>query len=159
MAWYYENEKGFTKTGVAPTGQDYWDNTKYPAYEFFQETDPSRIAQLNKMIGSVGGGPLWGPFDSLSAAQQFAQSHGPTDPVQKMDSLTPGIPGLDQLSGLTSGVLGFLGALTDPHTWLRVAEVILGLVLIAVGLAKLTNAVPIATRTAAKAAKIGAVFA
>lgn len=42
-----------------------------------------------------------------------------------------------------------LAALFQANLWLRVAEVALGLVLLAVGVAKLTNAVPIATKIAA----------
>lgn len=44
----------------------------------------------------------------------------------------------------------FLAALTSKALWLRVAEVVLGLLLVAVGVAKLTNAVPIATKLATK---------
>lgn len=50
-----------------------------------------------------------------------------------------------------AAVTDFLHRLTDSNTWLRVAEGILGLLLIAVGVAKLTNAVPVAT-TIARAA-------
>lgn len=45
-------------------------------------------------------------------------------------------------------VTGFLSALTNAATWLRVAEVGLGIILLAVGVAKLTNAVPVATKIA-----------
>lgn len=41
-----------------------------------------------------------------------------------------------------------IGALFQAHIWIRVGEVALGLILIAVGVAKLTNAVPIATKIA-----------
>jgi hypothetical protein len=49
-----------------------------------------------------------------------------------------------------SGILGFLGRLSDGNLWLRVGEGVLGIVLIAIGVAKLTNAVPVATKIAAK---------
>jgi Lysozyme like domain len=42
-----------------------------------------------------------------------------------------------------------LAGLFQANIWLRVAEVTLGLVLVAVGIAKLTNAVPAATKVAA----------
>ena len=42
-----------------------------------------------------------------------------------------------------------IAGLFQGNLWLRVAEVALGLLLIAIGLAKLTNAVPIATTVAA----------
>lgn len=41
-----------------------------------------------------------------------------------------------------------LAALFNAHIWIRVGEVALGLILIAVGVAKLTNAVPLATKIA-----------
>lgn len=53
---------------------------------------------------------------------------------------------------LTSGVAGALSAFfgdTSSNWLLRTAEILLGLALIAVGVAKLTNAVPAATRVAA----------
>jgi hypothetical protein len=45
-------------------------------------------------------------------------------------------------------IKGFLSALANPNTWLRVAEVGLGVILLAVGVAKLTNAIPAATKIA-----------
>ena len=47
-----------------------------------------------------------------------------------------------------------LAGLFQAHIWLRVAEVGLGVILIAVGVAKLTNAVPIATKVAGAVAKM-----
>lgn len=52
------------------------------------------------------------------------------------------------LSPFEGGILGFLGQLGQAHTWIRVGEVVLGLILIAVGVAELTHAVPIATKIA-----------
>ena len=48
----------------------------------------------------------------------------------------------------TESLVNFFGALLDPNTWLRIGEVALGLILIAVGTAKLTNAFPSATKIA-----------
>jgi hypothetical protein len=45
------------------------------------------------------------------------------------------------------------GAAREASTWMRVAEVALGVILIAIGVAKLTRAVPIATEIAGTAAK------
>ena len=63
------------------------------------------------------------------------------------------------VTGAVTSTTDFLSRLTDPNTWIRIAEVVLGLVLIAVGVAKLTNAVPIATKVAGGAAKVGKVAA
>lgn len=50
--------------------------------------------------------------------------------------------------GWGEAITNLVGALLDPHTWLRIGEVTLGLILIAVGTAKLTNAFPSATKIA-----------
>lgn len=55
-----------------------------------------------------------------------------------------GVPGLTQIGT-------FFGDLAEGSTWIRVGEVLLGLVLIAIGVARLTHAVPPAT-TIARAA-------
>lgn len=62
---------------------------------------------------------------------------------------TPG----DNLKSIGSAVKaidwgGFLSALSNANTWIRVAEVLVGVLLIAVGVAQLTHAVPIATKIA-----------
>lgn len=57
------------------------------------------------------------------------------------------VPGAKALSGLDA-IGAFFSSLGEANTWLRVGEVALGLILIAVGVAKLTNAVPLATKIA-----------
>lgn len=49
---------------------------------------------------------------------------------------------------VVNAVTNPLGALFQANIWIRVGEVALGLILIAVGVAKLTNAVPAATKIA-----------
>jgi len=51
------------------------------------------------------------------------------------------IPGVAQIGD-------FFSALGQANTWIRVGEAVLGLILLAVGISKLTNAVPIATKVA-----------
>lgn len=51
------------------------------------------------------------------------------------------------LSGLAA-IGDFFGRLGQASTWIRVAEVLLGVILLAVGVAELTNAVPVATKIA-----------
>jgi hypothetical protein len=112
---------------------------------------------LNRLISDAGGsgkGGVWGPFNTRAEAEAARTAHSPETLTHAIDTSTPGLP----IPGLTT-VEGFLSTLTNSNTWLRVAEVILGLVLIAVGLAKLTNAVPVATRIAGKAAKFGGMIA
>jgi hypothetical protein len=52
--------------------------------------------------------------------------------------------GVNQIKSVTD----FLSRLAEGNTWIRVAEVALGLMLIAVGVAKLTDAIPVATKIA-----------
>lgn len=56
-------------------------------------------------------------------------------------------PGLPNASDIT-GSLNPLAGLFQANIWIRVGEVVLGLILIAIGVAKMTNVVPIATKIA-----------
>jgi hypothetical protein len=158
MSWYYQQVS--ENAGVDPKTNDGF----LGRYRFYEYTDATKIAQINadisRMNSDTNGKPgTYGPFATLAEAQSAATTNAPETLQQSIDSGTLKIPVISQAADIASGALTFLGALTDPHTWLRIAEVILGLVLIGVGIAKLTNAVPIATKTAAQAAKIGAMFA
>jgi hypothetical protein len=56
-------------------------------------------------------------------------------------------------------VAGFFEDLASGNLWLRIGEVVLGLILIAVGVAELTHAVPIATQVARTVGATAAVAA
>lgn len=95
-------------------------------------------------------GAAYGPFSTQAAAQAYANKGGPGPAI-------PGNPGSaikkglgDAVSGLSNSVLG---PLFQANIWIRVGEVLLGIVLVAVGIARMTNAVPIATKIAGVAAK------
>ena len=106
-------------------------------------------AQIQAKYGSVPN--VLGPYATKADAQAAAKgavSSGKIG-VQKP---------VNKIPNPVSGVTGFLSRLTEQSTWVRVAEVVLGLILIAVGVAKITHAVPIATKVAGIAAK-GAVLA
>lgn len=60
-------------------------------------------------------------------------------------------------SAATGSITDFLSRLASGATWLRVAESVLGLVLIAIGLARITHAVPIATKVAKTAGAVALV--
>lgn len=84
---------------------------------------------------------LSGWIGFANSADAYAVAHGTSAPA-----LVGGA--VDAVSGATTDVGDFLSRLTSPQTWIRVAEVVLGLLLIAVGIAKLTNAIPAATKVA-----------
>jgi len=74
--------------------------------------------------------------------------------------LIPIIPGsgniTNPVSGITDGAketAKFLDALMNPNTWVRLGEVVVGVILIAVGVSAMTKANPVAkgTKAAAKA--------
>jgi hypothetical protein len=75
--------------------------------------------------------------------------------VGKLTGATPGgivagakaVSQLNPLTGLDA-IGNFFNKLGDASTWIRVAEVAVGLLLIAVGIAELTKAVPLATKIA-----------
>jgi len=68
---------------------------------------------------------------------------GPMTPAQKDKKV-----GEIKVPNPISGITDFLTRLTEASTWIRVGEVVLGLILIAVGVARITHAVPIATKIA-----------
>lgn len=96
-------------------------------------------------------GPYATKADALKA---LGQNQGPA-PGSTGPQDTP--PGGSALAG-AAGVASFLGRLAQASTWIRVGQAVLGLILIAVGLARITHAVPVATTIANVAAK-GAVLA
>lgn len=83
-------------------------------------------------------------FASQSAAKAYVSSqssaYGSGQPQNA-------IPGLAQIGD-------FFAALGQASTWVRVGEVVLGLILVAVGVARITKAVPIATKVAKTAGAV-----
>jgi hypothetical protein len=80
-----------------------------------------------------------GPFPTIAAAKAYAQ----TQTVQNAAHQTG-----HTVATVANTVPQFLGKLANANLWMRVGEVILGLLLIAVGVAEMTHAVPIATKIA-----------
>lgn len=91
----------------------------------------------------------WGPYATQAAAQARMAALRKTG-VTNVQASPPRQSALAQIGD-------FLSRLTKANTWLRVGEVLISLVLLGVGVARITNAVPLATkiaRTASKAALI-----
>lgn len=101
-------------------------------------TEPKQGAQAPKGWGQIYtvAGPYATKNDALAAIGKY---HGPP-PGSTGPKDTPPNP-LAQIGA-------FLGALGQANTWIRVAEVLVGLILMAAGFARITNAVPIATKIA-----------
>jgi hypothetical protein len=102
--------------------------------------------------GSVDGYTRFmGPFSSQSAAA----SANPPSGLSAIIDITGGAVGAatnatigNPLAGIAA-VGDFFQRLTQGSTWLRIGEVFLGLLFLAVGISKLTNTVPAATKVAA----------
>lgn len=176
MPWYYtqiypngSSTKGTYVGTIAPLN-----SKRITDYEFGELTDPTLISNMNQAVEhsdpNKDNQAAYGPFDTLAEAQAKAAQFPPETLQQSIDNSRPNIPivtpALNAASGIVStGInatgagINLINALTQASTWIRIAEVVLGLVLIAVGVARLTNAVPLATKTARTAAKIGKVFA
>lgn len=97
--------------------------------------------------GNTGLAAVKGPYKTRADADKALS--GLQNPKKIFNDL--GIP-----TGLAA-IGNFFNKLGQAHTWIRVGEVLLGLILIAVGVAKITNAVPIATDIAKTAAKVAVV--
>jgi hypothetical protein len=83
--------------------------------------------------------PGWhGPFPTKQAALNYYQQNKAAHPDWKAPTGLAGAVTNTVTSGV-SGTADFLSRLAAPNTWLRVAEVALGLILIAVGVARLTG--------------------
>lgn len=95
----------------------------------------------NGIQATVLEGLGWRAFATKAEADAFAR----LNPLQKTGA--DASAAVQSAAGAT-GISGFLSRLTQASTWIRVGEVLLGLILIAVGLARLTSAVPVATRVA-----------
>lgn len=76
-----------------------------------------------------------------SAISKLAQVLKSTGPAAAAAGSLPGLSGV-------AAIGDFFNRLGQASTWIRVGEVVLGLILLAVGIAKITNAVPIATKVA-----------
>lgn len=98
-------------------------------------------------------------FPTRAQAEAYRAAHPPThkNPFNPTNPTNPANKGLragagaaadaakDAVTGVTNDVLK---PLFQGNIWIRVAEVALGVVLIAVGVARLTNALPVATKIA-----------
>jgi hypothetical protein len=86
---------------------------------------------------------------------------GPFSTKAEAEKAAKGYSGIINKGGVGSGggtsslgqIANFFSQLGQANTWIRVGEVVLGLILIAVGLAKITHAVPVATEIAKTASK------
>lgn len=112
----------------------------------------------NNLVGGLGwheltiSGNATEAQAAAEAKKEFPKGTAPTTSIktgisnaasQEVTGSATGLAGLSQIGA-------FFSTLTQAATWERIAEVLLGIVLISVGLAHMTKAVPIATAIASR---------
>jgi len=110
---------------------------------------PRGPQQTNYVIEQAASRPIntvAGPYATKAAAQAW-QTSANTAGNSPGSAIGGAADAAANATGL-SAVGDFFGRLGQANTWIRVAEVILGVVLLAVGIARITHAVPAATRIA-----------
>lgn len=110
---------------------------------------------------------VWLPFNTKAEAQNYLKKHPPKKKKSPADKVIGGIVdptgsgGIGSIPGVgtLTDINGFVSALTQRNTWLRIGEGILGLLLIGIGVAALTKGTPIgaAIRTGVQATPAGKV--
>jgi hypothetical protein len=119
----------------------------------------------NNLFGGLGwhelniAGNATGQQAAAEAKKEFPNgktpSYAPVTPASIASSATSSAAStlsgiLGPIAGALAPLADFFGRLTQAHTWQRIGEGLLGVILIAVGLAHMTKAVPIATAIASK---------
>jgi len=105
-------------------------------------TNPNQFPQWG--IGQISG--TWKTIEAKTSAEKIADMN-----LGYLDWFTSQAAAQQQISSQTSALNGqipVVGNWFDTFSWMQAGEVLLGLVLIAVGVARLTHAVPIATKVA-----------
>jgi hypothetical protein len=107
-------------------------------------SDPAAVAAYTKAIGGAVGSAVKGTGDAVGSG---AAAVG-TLPAGVGAAVGQGLA--DSFQG---GILGFLGALTSANTWLRVGEVVLGVLLVIAGVVKLAGPAALSATPAGRLAK------
>jgi hypothetical protein len=129
-------------------------------WAYFQATAAQAQARAKMAITYGGEQALYGPYASEAAAKAAVAS-GAAQPQQTGSPNVIGTGGNktslpNPLTGLAA-IGDFFGRLTQGNTWIRIGEGLLGLVLIAVGIARITHAIPVATSIAKTVGAAGVV--
>lgn len=99
---------------------------------------PSTLQRIEgEAEGLAGGGVVGG---AIGAADPAAAEN-------TVKSVSNAVPGLDQIGT-------FFSSLSQANTWIRVGQVVLGLMLVSVGVARLTHAVSHVEKAASAIGKV-----
>jgi hypothetical protein len=154
--WVYESTtRGRQSTGIietATTAKPSWQNSEstldslHGPYSTFAQANTEVAALQGKETAPASSSSQSGysgaPVSNAAGQEIGVDQNGNYVSTGNSDT-NPGIsiPGLSQIGD-------FFARLTEGSTWMRIGEALLGLVLIAVGMARITHAVPIATSIA-----------
>jgi hypothetical protein len=129
--WYVINASPYDIGKVNNDGEKYGvEATNWPASVIFFQTE----AEASAYSVSKGGAGSGGPTATTSKAADAAVST-----ASNVTNLA--IPGVSQIGT-------FFSSLGEANTWIRFGEVVLGLILLGIGVARLTHAIPVATQVA-----------
>lgn len=121
------------------------DTTGWVSYGFPASKDAVVWAWVQKYTETSNPNGFSSRPDHVTVVQLYNQvldnapkkATNPDGPLPDPGAATPGVGPVSGL-GITS-ILDFLKLLTKPQTWLRVGEVVLGIVLVGVAVAKITE--------------------
>lgn len=91
-------------------------------------SDPAAVAAYTKAVGGAVGSAIQGTGNAIGSGASVVGGL-PTDVGNAV--------GQGLANSFQGSIMGFLGALTSPNTWLRIGEAVLGIALVLVGAAKL----------------------
>jgi hypothetical protein len=108
-------------------------------------SDPKAVAAWTNALGGAVGAATQGTGDAIGSGASVIGN-------------VPGEVGSAVGQGLANsfqgGILGFLGAFTNANTWLRVGEVVLGLLLVVAGVVKLVGPAALSATPVGRIAKV-----
>jgi hypothetical protein len=137
--WYVINASPYDIGKVNNDGEKYGvEATNWPASVIFFQTEAEASAYSVSKGGAGSGGPTATTSKAADAAVSTA-SKAADAAVSNVTNLA--IPGVSQIGT-------FFSSLGEANTWIRFGEVVLGLILLGIGVARLTHAIPVATQVA-----------
>jgi hypothetical protein len=107
-------------------------------------SDPKAVAAWTKAIGGAVGGATSDLGGGLAPG---------VDAITGLPQGVGSAVGEGLANSFQGGILGFLGALTSGNTWLRVGEVVLGLLLVVAGVVKLAGPAALSATPVGRIAK------
>jgi hypothetical protein len=142
MPWFYDSDSGKLVHEDPPSpGYYVYEAALHTGTGWHELTvaDSATQAQAAAAAKALNLGPVQG--SSTSIAQLGANEVGNLPAQVSGGAAASAIPGVAQIGT-------FFSALTQGNTWIRIAEGLLGIILIAVGVARITHVVPVATKIA-----------